>query len=108
MFDNFEAFSEWLSENLLVDETDYYETVVSYFKNDLYKFDLESNEDIEYVNKIWEQFLISRPNLAIEEKDYNTTTNLEQNIDYQNNNSEAKNFKIIKDENGNCTSFSVI
>ena len=108
MLDNFEAFSEWLSENLLIDESDYYETVVSYFKNDLYKFDLESNEAIDSVNKIWEQFLISRPNLAIEEKDYNTSTNLEQNIDYQNNNSESNDFKIIKDENGRCTSFSVV
>ena len=98
-----ENFSNWISKNILIDEKKYYEAVLSHYKQKIFDFSPKHDYEKNELDELWNEISSFVPNLDIDENDYSVNFDL-------NENSRNKTFRFQenKDQNGKCSSFSVL
>ena len=96
-------FSDWLSRKIIINESKYFESVLLHYRHRLFIFYPINDYDKNEIDKLWNELSSSIPNLEIDENDF--FSNVELN---ENDKKDMFEFQELKDQNGNYSSFSVI
>ena len=66
-------FSLWVNSEVLINEKEFYETIVSDFSSEILKFTVNTPKKEKFLCKMWRKISKSRPKLSIKETDFLST-----------------------------------